>query len=74
MPASPFFYPDECPPHLFDLEETGAGADVVLPQLVGPVDHGGAARPADPVVVRLPDTSNGRDARLVGCIQKSAME
>ena len=58
---------------LFDLEEAGAGADVVLPQLVGPVHHRGAARPADAVIVRLPHTPDGRDARLEVCRVKEGL-
>mmetsp|Transcript_14603 Transcript_14603/g.29778 ORF Transcript_14603/g.29778 Transcript_14603/m.29778 type:complete len:428 (+) Transcript_14603:27-1310(+) len=47
-----------------NLEEAAAGADVALLQLVGPADDGGPARPGNPVVIRLPEPPERRDARL----------
>ena len=51
-------------PGLPDLEEPGPGPDVLLFDLVRPVDDGGSAGPGHPQVVALPQPADGLDAGL----------
>lgn len=51
-------------PDFLDFEQAGAGADVRLLQLLGPVDDGRAAGARDAVVVTLADAPDCADAGL----------
>jgi len=58
---------NECEELVSDLlhfKKTSAGADVCFPDLLWPMDDGGAAGPSNAVVIRLPQTADGADARL----------
>lgn len=51
-------------PDLAHLEQAALGAEVGLLDLVGPADDGGAGGAGHPVVVRLAEAAEGRDAGL----------